>query len=209
MTAGSGSLPQAVLEAADVSAIVQLVLTERESRDLGRWERLRDCYHPDSLVRLSWITGTGPEFVEGSIDMARRGVLAKHRLGPVLVRLNGDRAVASLQGSIDIPAVIGGVEAQLSSHARLLYRAERRVGRWRLAGFDGLYMRDELTAVIPGQSLVIDPTALAGFRASYRMLSYVLTQQGYRVNHELPGEDRPEQMAALYRELYDWAGVSP
>jgi hypothetical protein len=41
------------------------------------------------------------------------------------------------------------------------------------------------------------------------MLAYVLTLQGYRVNGELPGEDRPEQMAALYRELYDWAGVEP
>ncbi len=77
------------------------------------------------------------------------------------------------------------------------------------AGFDGVYMRDELTAAIPGQSIVIDPAALAGFRTSYRMLSYVLTLQGYRVNNELPGEDRPEQMAALYRELYGWAGVEP
>ena len=37
-------LPQAVREAADVSAITQLVLKERESRDLGRWNDMRDLF---------------------------------------------------------------------------------------------------------------------------------------------------------------------
>ena len=82
-------------------------------------------------MRLSWFSGSGPDFVKGSIDMAKRGVLAKHRLGPVLVRLHGDRALATFSGIIDIPTTIGGVEALLSSHARFLYRAERREDRWR------------------------------------------------------------------------------
>ena len=93
-----------VLDAADVSTITQLILKERESRDLGRWDDMRECFFPDSHVRISWFTGNGHDFVEGSKDMARRQVLAKHRLGPVRVRLSGDRAVASLVGIIDIPA---------------------------------------------------------------------------------------------------------
>src|SRR6516165_12302215 len=44
------SLPQAVLEAADVSAVTQLILRERVSRDLGLWEQMRDCFHDDSVV---------------------------------------------------------------------------------------------------------------------------------------------------------------
>jgi hypothetical protein len=44
------SLPQAVLEAADVSAITQLILRERVSRDLGLWEQMRDCFHDDSVA---------------------------------------------------------------------------------------------------------------------------------------------------------------
>jgi len=44
------------------------------------------------------LTGNADEFVAGSIEMARRGVLATHRLGPVLVRLGTDRAVANLGG---------------------------------------------------------------------------------------------------------------
>jgi hypothetical protein len=200
-------LPQAVLDAADVSAITQLVLTERECRDLGRWDEMRDCFHPDSLVRLSWFTGTGPDFVAGSIDMARRKVLAKHRLGPVRVQRRGDRALASLVGAIDIPATIGGVELMLTSLARFLYRAERRDGRWRLSGFDAVYLRDELQAVVPGQAVPVTPAQVAGYRPAYRMLSFVLASQGYVVNAELPGEDRPDRSDALMRELRDWVGL--
>src|SRR5215469_6550542 len=64
--------PKAVLEAADVSAVSQLILRERVSRDLGLWEQMRDCYHDDSAVRISWINASGPEFVRRSKEMAER-----------------------------------------------------------------------------------------------------------------------------------------
>src|SRR5262245_49420904 len=162
------TLPKHVADAADITAITQLILRERESRDLGRWSPMRECFHADALIRISWITGNADEFVAGSIDMARRGVLATHRLGPVLVRLGTDRAVASLGGIIDIPVRIDGIEAQLSSYARFLYRAERRAQTWKLSGFDGVYVRDELNAAIPGQTIRIPPEAVASFRPSYR-----------------------------------------
>ena len=203
------ALPQAVLDAADVSAVAQLVLSERESRDLGRWERMAACFHPDSQVRITWFRGSGPDFVKGSIDMARRGVLAKHRLGPVLVRLNGYRGVASLSAIIDIPAELDGVEAQLSSHARFLYPAERRDGRWGLMGFEAVYTRDEFTTAIPGQVLPLTPADVAGFRPSYRMLAWLLTRQGYAVDPDLPGDDRPDLADAVYQRIYGWAGLKP
>ncbi|MEP7314829.1 MAG: nuclear transport factor 2 family protein, partial [Pseudomonadota bacterium] len=195
-----------VLAAVDTSEITQLILTERESRDFGHWARMRDCFHDDALIRISWITGDADAFVAGSIDMARRGVLAKHRLGPVRVHLNGDRAVASLSGIIDIPSQVDGIEVHLASHARFLYRAERRDGRWRLSGFDGVYRRDELVPVVPGQVLRVDAAMLAQYRPAYRFLSYVLSRNGYDVNGDLPGEDQPERVAALEKELFGWAG---
>jgi hypothetical protein len=202
------NLPQSVLDAADVTAVTQLVLRERESRDLGRWNTMRDCFWPDSIVRITWFQGSGYDFVKGSIDMARRGVLAKHRLGPVLVRLSGRRAVASLTGIIDIPVEIKGVAAMLSAHARLLYRAENRGSAWRLFGFDAVYMRDELAPSIPGQVLAIDPAQLVAFRPSYRMLAYNLKLQGYDVDPNLAGEDRPDSADALMTEIFSWAGLS-
>ena len=200
-------IPRYVIDSAEITTITQLIVREREARDQGRWKTMRDCFHADALIRISWITGNADEFVNGSIDMARRGVLAKHRLGPILVSRNGDRAIATLGGVIDIPVKLDDVEAQLSSHARFFYRVERRERQWRLSSFEAVYVRDELVPCVPGQTLTIVPDALASFRRSYRLLSYVLSRNGYRVNSDLPGEDRPATATALEAELFGWAGL--
>src|SRR5262249_35052550 len=113
-------VPKAVLEAADVTAVCQLILRERVSRDLAWWEQMRDCFHDDSVVRISWINASGPEFVQRSKEMAERNVQASHRLGPIFVTLAGDRAIAQLVAIIDIPFKLEGIEVMLSSHTRLL-----------------------------------------------------------------------------------------
>ncbi|MEK9648007.1 MAG: nuclear transport factor 2 family protein, partial [Gammaproteobacteria bacterium] len=85
--------PMSAEEAADITSITQLVLRERESRDMCMWNRMADCFFEDSRVEISWFQGSGKDFVTASRDMYERGMKAKHRLGPVLVTLNGDRAV--------------------------------------------------------------------------------------------------------------------
>ena len=104
------SLPKEVRDAADVSAVTQLVLRERLSRDLGLWEQMRDCFHDHSVVRISWINASGPDFVRRSKEMADRNVKASHRLGPIFVTLAGDRAIAQLAAIIDIPFTLKGTE---------------------------------------------------------------------------------------------------
>jgi hypothetical protein len=203
------TLPKYVREAADITAITQLILRERESRDLWRWETMRECFWPESLVRVSWFRGSGADFVTGSIEMARRGIPAKHRLAPIVVTRAGDRAVARLTGIIDLAVKLKGVDATLSTHSRFLYRAEKRDERWGLMGFDAIYMRDELTPDLPGQTIAIDPAEVKDFRKSYRLLSYYLHTQGYEIDSSLPGEDRPETVEMLNRELFAWAGLGP
>jgi SnoaL-like protein len=201
-------LPQPVLDAADISAVSQLILRVFVSRDLGLWEQMRDCFHDDSTVRISWIKASGPEFVRRSKEMAERNVQARHRLGPIFVTLSGDRAIAQLAGIIDIPFTLKGIEVMMSSHARLLFRVERRQGVWRLFGFDAVYLRDEIAPVIPGQTVAVDPDALRTFRPSYRFLSYCLTSGGFPVPNDLAGVDRPDLVDALVREIYGWAGLT-
>jgi hypothetical protein len=202
----STNLPKAILDAADISAITQLILRERESRDLARWDTLRACYFPDSTVRVSWFRGSAPDFVSGSIEMFRRGMKAKHRLSPVLVNLSRNRAIASLGGIIDVPMMLKGVEMNLSSYTRFLYRVERRNENWGIVSFDAIYTRDELTPAIPGRSISIDADELKAFRPSYRMLSYCLATQGYSVDSNLAGDDRPDLVEELNRQLSSWAG---
>ncbi len=201
--------PAAIDESAHVSAITQLVLAERECRDMGRWERMKTCFHPDAIVRISWFQGNAHEFVDASREMARRQVQAKHRLGPVAVRIAGPRAVATMVIAIDIPTKVKGVEVMLSSQARVFYRAELRDGAWKLSSFEAFYMRDDLAPRVPGQAIPVSAQELAGYRQSYCCLSYVLASGGYAVRDDLPGEDRPDLVEALCREIYGWAGLAP
>lgn len=188
----------------DIVAITQLVVRERESRDCGFWNRMRDCFHADAEVNISWFRGTGHDFVTASMDMAARGMLAKHRLGPVLVTLNGSRALASLSAIIDIPEILDGKPFTLSAHCMMYYRVEQRAGVWRLASFEVVYRRDEFIPGILGQSTQLPLEQLAGYRASYRNLCYSLQLKGYTPNSELAGEDRPETVHALLAALYAW-----
>lgn len=193
--------------AEDIAAITQLVVRERESRDLGFWNRMRDCFHEDSEVNISWFQGSGHDFVTGSKDMAARGMLAKHRLGPVHVTLNGDRALATLSGIIDIPTQLEGKDFTLSAHCLLLYRVSRRQGMWRLSSFEVIYRRDEFVPAILGQSATLPVDLLSGYRASYRNLCYSLHLKGYTPNLELAGEDRPETVQAILQKVYQWLGL--
>ena len=95
----------------------------------------------------------------------------------------------------------------LLSYTRFIYRAERREDQWRIFSFDAIYLRDELTPAIPGHSISIDPSELQSFRPPYRLLSYILSNEGYTVDAELAGADRPESIQALMREVFTWAGV--
>jgi hypothetical protein len=191
----------------DVTAITQLVVRERESRDMCFWNRMRDCFHEDAEVTISWFQGSGHDFVEASKGMAARGMLAKHRLGPVLVTLNGDRALATLSAIIDIPTEIEGKSFTLSAHCLLIYRVSKRAGIWRLSSFEVIYRRDEFIPSILGQSVQLPVSDLAAYRPSYRNMCYSLRLRGYQPSHDLAGEDRPESVRAILGKVYGWLGL--
>jgi hypothetical protein len=186
-----------------------LVLRERLSRDFGLWEQMRDCSHDDSVVRISWINATGPEFVRRSKEMAERNVKASHRLGPILVTLASHRPIAQVRANIDIPFTLKGIEVMMSSHAHSLFRAERQREVWRLSGLDAVYLRDEIAPVMPGQTVAIDQEEVKAFRPTYRLLSYCLASGGFPVRNDLAGVDRPDLVDTLVREIYGWAGLAP
>jgi hypothetical protein len=71
-----------------------------------------------------------------------------------------------------------------------------------------VYLRDEITPVIPGQTVAIDPAALKALRPSYRFLSYCFASVGSPIPNDLAGVDRPDLVDALMREIYGWAGLA-
>lgn len=194
---------------ADVIANTQLVLAEREARDRGWWEREADYFHPDSVVSVSWFHGSGKEFVAASKELSTGSIgdTTKHRLAPPVVHAGTDRAVVTMGAVLASRALVGGVELDLAGSVRFLYRTERREGRWRIVSLDCIYERDTLTPAIPGVQLVIDDAELAAFRPSYRMLAWSFTRRGIAVRDDLPGDDRPEGVKALYANHFAWAGL--
>ncbi|MFD0059368.1 nuclear transport factor 2 family protein [Streptomyces sp. NPDC127168] len=196
--------PSGATTATDVTAVAQLVLHERHARDRGWWNDMRRGFADDSGVRLSWFQGTGPDFVSASERMAERGDVSVHRLAPPVVDVNGDRALAVVPAGIEVRTDLDGVEADLVSYARLLYRAERRPDGWRIVALDPVYERDTLSACLPGTPLTVTAAELAGFRRPYRMLSYVLSRRGYTVAQDLYGDDRPGAVRALEQAAADW-----
>ncbi len=120
------------LSAADIAANTQLVLLEREARDRGWWETERDLFFPDSFVKVSWFDGSGDAFVTASSKSRPASGAAQggHRLGPPAVHLFGLRSVVTLPAIIWTRSMIRGIEADYERSLRLLYRTEKRQGRW-------------------------------------------------------------------------------
>ncbi|MFJ9562640.1 nuclear transport factor 2 family protein [Streptomyces fuscichromogenes] len=188
----------------DLTSVTQLVLHERRSRDRGWWDEQRECFAPDSTVRVSWFRGTGDEFVTQSEKLAANGEDAAHTVGPPVVDLHGDRALAEVPCRMDLHTNLDDTPVTLSCHARLLYRAERRADRWLIVALDPVYERDSLTSRTPGAQLNVDEKDLAPFRRSYRMLAYLLGRRGYSIEDDLYGDDQPEPVAALHRSAWAW-----
>lgn len=164
-----------------VADLVQVIAHEREGRDRGWWDQMSSSYHVESRVRSMWFTGTGQDFATASRGMAARGDHARHRLSVPSVHLRGERAVVMVPMAIELRIELHGVEADLVSYARGIYRMEAREGRYGICDLSTIYERDTLTPVVPGDAIPIDRARWATLPASYRMLAYYFGIRGYDV----------------------------
>ncbi|GAA2359013.1 nuclear transport factor 2 family protein [Dactylosporangium salmoneum] len=188
----------------DVAEISQLILDERQGRDRGWWDQMRRAFWPDSIVQLSWFTGSGPDFVTRSAQMSGRGDRSVHRVAAPVVHVRGDRAHAEVSTTVEFQIDYDGVPAHLVSYTRLNYRLTRRDGRWGVESLDAVYERDTLTPAIPGGVITVDPEDIAKLRPSYALIAHYLQRRGYPVRDDLLGDDRPDQVDAFYAELLGW-----
>lgn len=191
-------------EGGEAFTVVQVVLHERQGRDRGWWEQMRQCFWPDSTVRLSWYDGDGAGFVAGSQKMAEMGVVTTHQMFSPSVHLRGEKAHVEAPAAIRAPIVVDGVAGDLVSYARLNYRLERRSGEWRILSLDPIYEYATLALSVPGDRIRIPAEELAQFRASYALLAWETWRNGRQSNHDLLGDDRPDDVAAFYNELWGW-----
>lgn len=187
-------------EVKDKYNIRELVEFERYCRDRQLWDQMEQCYHEDSEVHISWYAGTGKKFVEASKKMSG----ATHKIFNTVIWLKGNKAIAEIVASIQSHTVIDRKEVDLVSYVRLLYRVEKIGGIWKIRTLDCIYEKDSLLPVLPSSDLDIDPSELSEYRSPYQCLCYVLKQKGITCNQELPGEDRPDTVNALYQSVSNW-----
>jgi hypothetical protein len=191
----------------DYATIQQLVLSERQARDRGWWGQMASAYHPSSRVKVSWFSGTGPEFVARSRDQYARIPPTTHRMSPPVMRLSDTRAVAEAPAVIEQRVILHDREADLASRVRLLYRLELVDGSWLINALDCIYEHDTLTPTEPGATIDVDESVLGSFRAPYRHIAYYMTTLGLHVAGDLYGDDRPDALSALYVNTFGWLGV--
>src|ERR1700730_12409036 len=200
-----GSVDERALgELIEREAIFDLLRLERFWRDQGEWDKLADCYTEEAHVRTTWFDGSAADFVEASREMAGRGRLSKHMITPTYLRIRGDRALAESLGEIHNRSTFDGIEVDMIQYCRFFSRLRRTPAGWRLASFEGIYQRDTIQPVDPGQRVPLDWDEVRRFRPSYRIWSYALSRLGYEVLQDRLGDDRPAELQAFYRAEEHW-----
>jgi hypothetical protein len=188
----------------DKQAIAELVRLERFWRDRAEWDKLAACHTENSRVKTTWFEGTGREFAEASREMAEKGRLSTHLITPTHIRVNGDRALVESLMEIHTRGAIDAVEVDTIMYGRFFSRVRRTAAGWRLASFDGIYHKDVIAPVNPGQTVPIDWTELSRFRPSYRIWAYMISRRGYSVTNDELGDDRPDLLQPFYRAADHW-----
>jgi len=200
----SQKAPSGIGYSQDQVDVAQVVVGKFCARDMAQWDAMQAAFHPGAMVDISWFNGLATEYISRSKHMFQLGGRGLHLIGPVLVKVRGDRATADAGAQITARVNIKGVECLTQAYARIIERLERRDGKWGIVLFQAIYQMDTIAAANPGQRLDLDQEKLASYRSSYRFLSYVLGEYGIKVRPDLPGIDRPDSVEAVYRINGSW-----
>ncbi|MEV7340076.1 nuclear transport factor 2 family protein [Streptomyces sp. NPDC093544] len=192
----------------DKLEIAELVRLERHRRDTGAWDKLAGSYIEDSHIRTTWFSGTAREFAEHARALTRQGGgrPSKHLISPVEIRIAGDRAVVESVGEIHNRDTLEGIPIDTIQYCRFVSRVVRTADGWRLASFEGIYQKDVMTPVFPGDVIPIDREEMSRLRPPYQLLAYRLARKGLEVpqGDEIVAEDRPELVEAFLEDTYRW-----
>jgi hypothetical protein len=189
----------------DREELYDLVRRERFARDQRRFDVMRDCFHDDAYIRTSWYDGRGGEaYVEATRKWMSSTGNSKHWVFPAYARVAGDRATVESPASIFNRAKLEGVEVDFYVFCRFFSRAVRVDGVWKLLSFEVFFERDIMRAVNAEEKLPIDWPLLATLRPSYRFLAYIQLTRGVKVNPNLLGDDRPEELNAFHEGEERW-----
>lgn len=148
-------------------------------RDLGEWEQLRNLFHPDGTIEITWFEGAASDFVDGSMRMGASDVRTKHLIGTPVVTFNSNATKAIVETN----AMIIGENVKLNlgcvGHNRFYDMAEKRDGVWKLFRRQSIY--DMASFTFPLGPVDVDRDAVAKYPREYAALAYLLEKTGFPV----------------------------
>ena len=152
-------------------------------RDQGRWDELRNLFHPNASISVTWYSGPIEGFIERSAKMAAasRSTTSKHWIGASRVTIEANRALSDTDVAILARAKIGPIEFDVTSYLRFFDRFERRDnGIWRIASRTAIYEKDRIDPVRPSllYPLVYRLAGFNRFPRPYRHLAAGLVRSG-------------------------------
>lgn len=177
-------------------------------RDQGRWDELRDLFHPDASIHVSWYSGPIDGFIEKSAQMATASASAvsKHTIGASRVTIAGSRAISDTDITLLIRTKLGPIEADVTSYLRFFDRFERRDdGVWRVLSRKGIYEKDRIDPVAPSLlfPLIYKLARFNRFPRAYRHLAAGLARNGRSLATPIVEAGTSEE-AELWRDARLW-----
>jgi hypothetical protein len=160
-------------------------------RDVGGWEQLRALFHPGAQVRMSWFTGSAPDFVEASARMTQSDLRTKHVITAPLI----DYSRSGLRAVTETNAIVVAENRRTPlgavTHSRFLDRVERRDGRWGIVHRTAVY--DFSWFTFPRGPVDVDVAAVAHLPVEYAALAYLLELSGFPVGDTFAVKDSDDE----------------
>jgi hypothetical protein len=157
------------------------------ARDLGEYDTMKECFHPDATVAVSWFAGPFLEFWEATKKL--RGNLkpterSKHWIGSYRCDVNGDRAMMETDVLLFARDEIDGKLFDYTAWMRFHDLAERRNGVWRIAKWIAIYDRDRFDPVVPG-SVPAEFFASVDFSGGHDAVAFMKLRQA-KLGRKMP-----------------------
>jgi hypothetical protein len=146
-------------------------------RDLEEWEQLRDLFHPDGTIEISWFEGRASDFVDGSMRMGKSDLRTKHVMSAPVVTFNGNKAI--VETNVVVVATNVRLDLGCSTHARFYDQVEKRNDSWKIVKRQGIY--DFSYFNFPQGIVEIDRDLVRRYPPEYASLGYLLEKSGFRV----------------------------
>jgi hypothetical protein len=181
--------------------------------DLGEWDALQSCFHPDASVTVSWYSGPASGFIERSRSMVGGRKPEEHRkhwLGNMRTEIAGTRAVLETDVLVLIREYIEQDLFDYTSYARFYDLLEKRDGVWRILEWSCIYDKDRLDAVDPATdaSALYAQAALEGADSGFAFMKLRQGKRGRTVPESVVIRDT-EGEQKLRRRGDDWLAGRP